>query len=380
MRSFVGPAFDTNHTVDLTMALSPEFESDRPSGLAPMFVLYLCSEEGYCSTPAPVKRAIKIAQFGLGPIGIECLKLAASRPWARIIGAIDIDPDKVGVDLGAVTGERSLRGLCVVNSVGELVEKPDMIFHTAVSRFSAAFAQITPLARQGIHVVSSCEELVFPWLREPNLADKLDRVCHRSGARVMGTGVNPGFVMDLLPLCLTSVISDVRAINVQRVVNASTRRESLQRKIGSGLAPEEFETLLRTGKAGHAGLRESLALIAHALGWRPTRIHEKGHAVVAKKNIRTKYLEVRKGQTCGLHQFAQANRNGKFRLTLDLKMYLDAEDPHDAVQIEGDPPLQVIIKGGVAGDQATVAALVNAVPRLMRVSPGLKLVNELAAA
>ena len=322
---------------------------------------------------------IRIAQFGLGPIGLETVKLAATKPWAKIVGGVDIDPAKIGQDLGSLTRNPKLRGRRVWGSLEELVAhaRPDLIFHTAVSRFRDAFAQIAPMASQGISVVSSCEELLFPALREPNLAARLDRICRKSGARVVGTGVNPGFVMDLLPVCLTGVSREVRAVHVQRVVNASTRREPLQRKIGSGLPPAEFRRRFRQGKAGHAGLKESLALIAHCLGWSIRHIVETGDAVVAGRNIRTRFLEVKQGQTCGLHQHAEATVNGKVCLTLDLKMYLDAKDPHDAVQIEGEPPLDIVINGGVAGDQATVAALVNTAARLLQAPAGLLLMTDL---
>jgi 4-hydroxy-tetrahydrodipicolinate reductase len=318
---------------------------------------------------------IKIAQFGLGPIGIETLKLAATKPWAEIIGGIDIDPAKIGRDLGELS--KSLRGRKIYASLDDLPAKPDVILHTSVSKYEAAYTQIEPMARRGISVVSSCEELLFPQLLAPALATKLDKICKRGGARVIGTGVNPGFVMDLLPVCMTGVIRTVRAVHVQRVVNASTRRGPLQRKIGSGLPPAEFRRLFKAGKAGHAGLKESLALIAHCLGWKATGITETGDAVVAKRDIWTKQLSVKKGQTCGIHQRAEARVNGKICLTLDLKMYLDAENPHDAVQIEGEPPLDVVINGGVAGDQATVAALVNAAPRLLQAKPGLLLMTDL---
>jgi 4-hydroxy-tetrahydrodipicolinate reductase len=225
--------------------------------------------------------------------------------------------------------------------------------------------------------VSSCEELLFPALREPALAARLHKLCVKSGARVLGTGVNPGFVMDLLPICLTGVSRMVEAVHVQRVVNASTRREPLQRKIGSGLPPAEFGRRFKSGQAGHAGLKESLALVAHALNWKVKNITETGEAVVADQDIETKFLRVAKGQTCGLHQRAEGAVNGMVRLTLDLKMYLDAQNPHDAIQIEGEPPLNVMIHGGVAGDQATVAALVNAAPRILKAGPGLLLATDL---
>ncbi len=325
-----------------------------------------------------MRKQIRVAQFGLGPIGIECLRLATSRGWTQVVGAVDIDPAKIGKNLHELTGAKSLRGLRVVSSLAELNVKPHLIFHTAISRFQDAYDQLATMARRGINVVSSCEELLFPRLRQPSLAAKLDRICRKSGARVVGTGVNPGFVMDFLPLCLTGVCREIRAIHVQRVVNASTRREPLQRKIGSGLPPAEFKRRLEAGEAGHAGLSESLALIAHTLGWKMGKVRETGDAVVAEHDIRTEYVTVGKGQTCGLHQRAEAWVNGQVRLTLDLKMYLGAENPHDAIQIEGDPPLDLLIKGGVAGDQATVAAIVNTAPRLLRAEPGLRLVTELA--
>ena len=327
-------------------------------------------------------KKIHIAHFGLGPIGMETLRLAATKPWAEIIGAVDIDPAKIGRNLGVFTGIKALARAKVCGSVEELIDhrKPDLIFHTAVSKLKLACAQLEPIARAGISVVSSCEELLFPALREPRLAARLDKLCRRTGARIVATGVNPGFVMDLLPICLTGVSRSVTAVHVQRVVDASTRRASLQRKIGSGLPPAEFRRRFRAGLAGHAGLKESLALIAHALRWKLDTITETGDAVVAGRDIETQFLNIKKGQTCGLHQRAQGRVEGRIRLTLDLKMYLDAENPHDSIQIEGEPYLNLVMPGGVAGDQATVAALMNTAPRLLAADPGLRLITDLPLA
>jgi 2,4-diaminopentanoate dehydrogenase len=344
-----------------------------------LFPLSFPAIQRYCSATC-MQRTIKVAQIGLGPIGLECLKAVAALPWARVVGAVDIRPARAGVSLGALTGIKKLRPLTVVQDVTQLDPQPDLVFHTAVSSFKDAYLQLEPLARRGIHVVSSCEQMIFPKLREPALARKLNLACERSGSRVVATGVNPGFVMDLLPLCLTSITRSVREIHVQRIVDASTRREPLQRKIGSGLPPAQFRKLLRAGQAGHAGLRESLALLAHALGHMPTRIIESADAIVADRDLKTRYFRVQKGQTCGLHQRATAAMKGRFRLTLDLKMYLGAESPCDAIQIIGTPPIQVRIEGGIAGDEATVAALVNITPRLMRAGPGLRLITELPLA
>jgi 2,4-diaminopentanoate dehydrogenase len=321
-----------------------------------------------------------IAQFGLGPIGIETLKLAASKPWANIVGGIDLDPSKVGRSLGEITGLPSLARAKVFRSLEELIEqaKPELIFHTAVSKIRDAIAQVEPMARAGISVVSSCEELLYPALREPELARQLDLVCKQNCARVLGTGVNPGFVMDVLPICLTGVCRNVSAIQIQRVVNAATRRGPLQKKIGSGLPPAEFERLFAEGRAGHAGLKDSAALIAHCLGWKISELTESCRAVVADHDIKTAHVEVKKGECCGLHQRGEAKVDGQVRLTLDLKMYLDAPNPHDACQIEGEPSLNMTLNGGVAGDAATVASLVNAAPRILKAPPGLLLMTDIA--
>lgn len=113
--------------------------------------------------------------------------------------------------------------------------------------------QIEPMARAGISVVSSCEELLYPPLREPRLAKRLDQLCKQHGARVLGTGVNPGFVMDVLPVCLTGVCRTVRAIRIQRVVNAATRRGPLQKKSGSGLPPAEVERRFKQARPATLG-------------------------------------------------------------------------------------------------------------------------------
>ena len=108
--------------------------------------------------------------MGLGPIGMECLRAASAANWACVVGAIDIDSAKVGKDLQSLSGDPGHKGLQVVSSVSQLRAKPDLIFHTTVSRFKAAYAQLAPVVKQGINVVSSCEELVFPQLGAPALA------------------------------------------------------------------------------------------------------------------------------------------------------------------------------------------------------------------
>jgi len=325
-------------------------------------------------------KKIKVAQFGLGPIGLESLRFAAEQPWIEIVGAVDNDPKKYGRSLVDLTGLPLLDGLSLCPTLEELFREtqPDVILHTASSSAAATLQQVRPALEMGLAVASTCEELIFPALKSPALAQELNVLCLYTKARIVGTGVNPGFVMDLLPICLTGVCRSVESIRIERVVDASTRRQSLQAKIGSGQDPDEFRLKLATGQAGHAGLQESAALVAHAMGWKLDDITERGEPIMATKDIVTEFFRVAAGQTCGIHQRVEGSEGGRQRLTLDLKMYLAAPKPRDAIAIRGRPDLNVIVEGGVAGDDATIAALINVVPRLMAAPPGLRLLNELA--
>ena len=324
---------------------------------------------------------IKIAQFGLGPIGRSCARLVASRPDLTLIAGIDLDPSLYDCDAGTVSGCPEPLGARIYPTFEEMWAEvqPDVILHTAGSRATDSFRQCRPMLEKGLAVVSSCEQLLYPWHRAPEESDEIDDLCRRTGARILGTGVNPGFVLDLLPVCLTGVCREVHGVYGERVVNASLRRQPLQKKIGSGLEPEDFRALWREGKAGHAGFQESLLLVAHAMGWETGPVTETLEPVVTDRPIKTDHFEVLAGQTCGLHQRVTASTPSGQSIELDLKMYLDAPDPHDRLEVRGDPPVIAHLDGGVSGDIATVAAVVNSVGRLLASPPGLRLVTELPA-
>ncbi|HKB57682.1 MAG TPA: hypothetical protein VKC51_08840, partial [Lacunisphaera sp.] len=256
--------------------------------------------------------------------------------------------------------------------------QPEVILHTASSSAAATLQQIRPALELGLAVASTCEELIYPALQSPELARELNALCLYTKARLVATGVNPGFVMDLLPICLTGVCRAVDHIRVERVVDASTRRQPLQAKIGCGQDPVAFRAKLQSGQAGHAGLRESVALVAHAMGWKLDQIAATGEPVIAERNLRTRFFDVTAGQTCGIHQRATGTAAGREKIALKIKMYLEAPAPHDAIRITGRPDLDVTVNGGVAGEDATIASLINVVPRLLAAPPGLRLLSELA--
>ena len=226
-------------------------------------------------------------------------------------------------------------------------------------------------------MVSSTEELSFPFDRHPHIAAELDRVARKHRVAMLGTGVNPGYAMDTLALMATGVCTDVRSIRVKRIVDASKRRFPLQKKIGAGLSVNEFRRLQAAGDIGHIGLRESLLLVASGLDWSFDRIEESLDPMIARERVKTPFLEAPEGRVTGIHQTVTGFVRDVELLSLELKMYVGARNPVDSVQVEGTPPINLAVSGGIFGDTATVATLVNAIPLVISASPGLHTVKDL---
>ena len=299
--------------------------------------------------------------FGLGPIGLGVLKLAASKERIRPVAAIDVAPEIAGRDAGEVAGlERPLGIIVSSDSDVALASDADVILHCTGSYLDAVQPQLLAAVRAGKNVISTCEELSCPWDRYPQLAADLDREAKAHGVTVLGTGVNPGFVMDTLVLALSGVCRQITHVTAVRVVDVSTRRVQLQRKVGAGLPLDEFQRRVAERRIRHVGLEESARLIAQGLGWSLERAEETLEPVVAAD-----------GTAAGVHQTARAWMDGREVLLLDLEMSNSASDPRDEVIIEGSPPLNVLIRGGVKGDLATAAIVVNDIPVVVDAPPGL---------
>lgn len=320
---------------------------------------------------------LRIIQYGVGPIGSAIVRVLLERTGATIIGAIDIAADKVGRDLGEVVGVSPL-GVLVSDRADEvLARKADVVVHSTSSYFEHVFDQLLACVRAGSHVVSTCEELAYPFRKYPELARRLDEEAKAAGVAVLGTGVNPGFVMDKLVLTLATVCQRIERVFVRRVVDASQRRLPLQRKIGAGMTVEEFREAVKAGRIRHVGLPESVALIADGLGIEVETISETIEPILAEEEVRTEYLHVRAGQVAGVRQIGRGLAGDQERIHLDLQMYVCAKEPMDEIRLFGTPDLCARIPGGTHGDLATAAVVVNSIPLLVHASPGLRTVIDL---
>ncbi len=326
-----------------------------------------------------ILRALRILSVGLGPIGLEAARLVLAKRGLELAGAVDLDPAKTGRDLAELLETDESPGLRVERDLGAALERarPDVAILCTGSAVPEVLEDVERIVAAGAGVVSSCEELLWPTLQHPELARRLDAAAREGGAAILGTGVNPGFVLDFLPVALSGVSRRVERVRGVRILNAAARRLPLQRKVGAGLAVEEFRRLVAAGRLGHVGMRESVALVGHALGFELDEVSQTVEPVVTERRIETAHLVVEPGRAAGIRNLGFGRSRGETRVELVLEMYVGAPDPRDEIFLDGDPPLHLAIEGGTPGDAATAAILVNSLAQVAAASPGLKTVVDL---
>ncbi|MPZ60829.1 MAG: hypothetical protein GEU93_05940 [Propionibacteriales bacterium] len=318
--------------------------------------------------------------YGLGPIGRQILDVAARSETLHILGAVDIDPALVGRDVATLSTHSRQAGPQVVATVDDLptelyTRNGATALHATGSRLSDVWPQLRQLLDAGLSVVSTCEELSYPWHQHPELSKEIDRYARERGRTVLGTGVNPGFVMDVLPMCLTAVFDDVQGIHVTREVDVSSRRVPLQRKVGVGLEPTRFAQMAATGKIGHVGLEESARLVAHGLSWEIDGITNAIEPTIATARHRVELGELLPGEVDGLAQRCVATTKDGRTIELDLVMRVEVEQK-DEIVVTGAERHRVVIPGGLPGDTATAAITVNCAERIGGMDKGLLTMAE----
>ena len=317
--------------------------------------------------------AIRVMFMGLGPIGCAVVRQVATRKGFKIVGAIDVDPAKVGKDLGDVAGVgRKLKVKVTADAAAALRSgKPDVVAHCTVSSIKAAVPQFETILKARVPVVSSTEELSYPWRANRAAARKIDDMAKKARVAVLGTGINPGFSMDALPIVLTGICQDVQKVHVDRVQDARIRRLPFQKKIGATLTPDQFAELVKTKAVRHVGLTESVSMLADALGFKVDRITDEIQPKIATETVKSEFLTVQPGQVCGIVQDGVGYRKNEPVITLHMEAYLGAPETYDEVRIEGSPNLRVRAIGGYHGDVATASIVVNSLPKVIDAKPGL---------
>lgn len=323
---------------------------------------------------------IKVAIMGLGAIGRGIARCALQKSELEIVAAIDLDPSRVGKKLSEVLDAPSPDVVIGKDASTEMKKAaPGVLLHATGSRLADVEGEIAQALTAGLSVVSTCEELSYPWLRHPEIAERLDKLAQKRKLAVLGTGVNPGFVMDRLPATMGAVCGRVDRVKVVRVVDSRTRRVQLQRKTGAGMNEEEFDRGVEDGTLGHVGLMESAALAALGVGLEVDEVDESIDPVEADEDMQGDGFRVPRGGIVGIKQVARAFHDGKEVANLDLTIALGAPQPRDEIELEGEPGIRVLIPGGTQGDKATAWTVVHSAPLVHGAEPGLISVLDLPA-
>lgn len=323
---------------------------------------------------------IPVVVMGLGIIGQEIARAALKSPEVELVGAIDKAQALLGKKLSDVLGHAA-GTLKVSRDLAQAAgtRQGVVVLHATSSRLPLVMDQLLEACAFGASVVSTCEELSFPHLKHPELADKLDRAAQKAGVSILGTGVNPGFVLDRLVATASQVMGPVHRVKATRVVDVRTRRPALQRKVGAGLTEDEFLKLVDEEQLGHVGLMESAALAALGVGLDCDDFEEEILPVIADEDITGGAFPVKKGRVAGIFQSAVGLSDGQEKVRLELTIAMGAEPVGDHVHLEGEEVVDVRVVGGVAGDRATANLVVNAAPRVAQSQPGLLTVLDLPA-
>ncbi|NJP07557.1 MAG: dihydrodipicolinate reductase [Chloroflexaceae bacterium] len=326
-------------------------------------------------------RPIRVAHYGLGATGKEIARLVQQTPGLTIVGAIDMDKAIIGQDVGTLLELDQELGVKVSNDAAHVLETgyPDIVVLATRSLLNDAFPQIVTCLRARTNVVSTCEELVYPYAQPQNkeLAEQLNTLALRSGVTLLGLGINPGMVMDLLPLVMTGPCTCIRRITVSRLIDATIRRSSLQQRIGAGLTPLQFRDHINDPRMRHVGLPESLHMIAGAIGWEVERIEEQIEPVITHDWVQAGHIVVAPGQVAGLRQTAVGFVDSHDAIVLDWQTSVGAQETYDSIKIDGIPPIQVHIPGGLHGQQAAAALVLHAIKPVIAARPGLLTVNQI---
>jgi len=334
-----------------------------------------------------MSHTIRVLVLGTGQMGSGIARLVLQKPQLTLVGLFARRAERAGRDAGPLIGLTRDIGIGVGGDLEGLVRRghPQVAIQATCSRLAEAFDEIAPLLKAGVNVISIAEEMAWPAAASRGLAGQLRELAIGHGASLVGTGVNPGFVLDWLPVVLSGACADIRTIHAERINDLSPYGPSVLRAQGVGLTPAQFEAGLRDGTVvGHFGFAQSIGMIADALGWQIERIEEQREAIVSQVARSTPFVHVQPGQVAGCRHSATAWSGGRpvIRLIHPQQIHPELEGiaTGDSISLEGTPDIRLSGSPEIPGGIATQALAVNMVPRIVDAAPGLYAATQLPPA
>ncbi|MFZ5647885.1 MAG: 2,4-diaminopentanoate dehydrogenase [Bacillota bacterium] len=327
---------------------------------------------------------VRVIHWGLGAMGSGMAKMVLEKEGMEIVGAIAANPAKVGRDLGEILGLNRRIGVIASSNPPEVIANApaDIVLLATSSFVPEVLPQLKLAIESGLNVITIAEEMAEPRASYPEEADEIDLLAKKHGVSVLGTGINPGFVLDTLIIALTGVCTEVKKIKGTRINDLSQFGATVMRTQGVGTTPEEFKKGLENGTiVGHIGFNESVMLIANALGWKIDRVEQTREPITTRVYRETPYIKVEPGNVAGCRHTARAYRDSVVVIELvhpqQIRPEAEGVETGDYIEITGTPNINMAIKPEIPGGTGTIAVSVNMIPRVISAAPGLLTMNDL---
>jgi len=331
------------------------------------------------------KENVKVIVWGLGAMGKGIVEMLLNKKGVEVVGAV-VRGNKIGKSMYELLGiERGDRPDVIAGSYEDVIKEgaADVVVLATDSFTRNAFDKIKYCLERKINVVSTAEEMAYPQAQEPELAKELDRIAKENGVTVLGTGINPGLMMDLLVIVLTGACEYVDHIKAERVNNLSPFGPAVMHEQGVGISLEEFNRRVKEGTlAGHVGFPESINMIADALGWKLSKeVEQTKEAIVSNVYRKAPYAEVQPGDVAGCRMVGYGYVDGELKIEMvhpqQVEPQLEGVETGDYITITGKPNINMQIKPEVPGGIGTIAMTVNMIPHVINAKPGLKTMIDL---
>jgi len=323
---------------------------------------------------------VRVILWGLGAMGRLMARIVLADPDLSLVGAVSRRGVSDGsANLAELTGLDAGAGVAAYPSLGEALDGSGgahVVLHATSSFVKDVAGEIQVCLECGLDVVTIAEEMAWPWAAAPTDARRLDKTARAAGRTVLGTGVNPGFVLDTLVAILTAPMAYVERVYARRVNDLSPFGPTVMRTQGVGLSPEEFaEGVERGTVVGHIGFPESMRLIAQAIGAKLTRIEQKREPIISKVRRETPHVVVEPGYVAGCRHSARGWAGERLVIELEHPQQVRPEaegvDTGDFIRLKGVPDIECRIEPEIPGGLATAAVAVNVVPLVVCAPPGI---------
>ena len=332
-----------------------------------------------------VKENVKVIIWGLGAMGKGMAEMLLKKKGVEIVGVVARGP-KIGKSMYELLDmDRGKRLDVIMGSCEDVIKKgaADVVLICTDSFVKESFDKIKYCVEKGINVISTAEEMAYPKAQEPELSKELHKLAKENGVTILGTGINPGLIMDLLVITLTGACVDVESIKAERINNLSPFGPAVMEGQGVGLKLDEFNKRVREDKLdGHVGFPESINMISDALGWELSQDIELSRApIVSQVYRKAPNAEVQPGDVAGCNMKGYGYVDGELKIEMlhpqQVEPQLEGGTTGDYITIKGTPNINMSITPEVPGGIGTIAMTVNMIPNVINARPGLKTMIDL---